>query len=186
LNRGDVRRALTAPGGSIVVSLTAPSLEIVPDQDLQPRIDFGRLREGVSRLQETCGVRVSRLAVAIVGDARMMALHQRHCGMASTTDVLTFPQSAADEPIDADIAICADEAARRAAEFGHPIEQELLLYIVHGLLHCLGFDDHDQAAYQRMHAEEDRMLQAIGIGATFHAARTGSPPGSPPDSRGSS
>jgi len=42
-----------------------------------------------------------------------------------------------------------------------------LLYVVHGVLHCLGHDDHDEAGYASMHALEDRVLYAIGVGATF-------------------
>ena len=43
----------------------------------------------------------------------------------------------------------------------------MLLYAVHGLLHCAGFDDHETAAFDRMHAEEDRILRAIGVGPIF-------------------
>ena len=149
------------------MSQTPPSLEIVPDPDLRQPIDVAWLTRQVVKVQESCGAPIVRLAVAIIGDVRMVQLHQRHCGIDATTDVLTFTQSSPGEPIDADIAICADEAARRAAEFGHSIESELLLYLLHGVLHCMGFDDHDDGAYERMHAEEDRILQAIGVGATF-------------------
>jgi probable rRNA maturation factor len=62
-----------------------------------------------------------------------------------------------------------DEARRQAAGRALPVERELLLYCVHGVLHCLGYDDHDDAEYVRMHAEEDRILEAIGVGRTFAA-----------------
>ncbi len=58
---------------------------------------------------------------------------------------------------------------RQARQRGHSVERELLLYAVHGLLHCAGFDDHGTAAFDRMHAEEDRILRAIGIGPIFIA-----------------
>lgn len=103
----------------------------------------------------------------------MARLHDRYKGEARTTDVLTFPLSEPDEPIEADIVICLDEAARRAADFGHPIERELLLYALHGLLHCAGFDDHDDIGAAAMHSEEDRILQFIGVGATFTPTRVG-------------
>jgi ssRNA-specific RNase YbeY (16S rRNA maturation enzyme) len=47
------------------------------------------------------------------------------------------------------------------------LEKEALLYALHGLLHCLGHDDHDEAAYQAMHALEDALLDAIGVGPVF-------------------
>lgn len=113
----------------------------------------------------------------IVNDAEMAAAHQKYSGIAGTTDVLTFDLRDADsesgDPLDVDLWICADEARRHASERGHSVERELLLYIVHGILHCRGYDDHDEADHRRMHLEEDRILAAIGVGATFDAARTG-------------
>lgn len=108
---------------------------------------------------------VERLALRIVADAEMARLHEQHAGVQGTTDVLTFDTPG--EAVDVDIAVCADEASRRAEELGHTVERELLLYAVHGLLHCLGFDDHSEAESLRMHAEEDRLLEAIGVGRTF-------------------
>jgi probable rRNA maturation factor len=119
--------------------------------------------------------------VVIVDDATMASLHERFSGIAGTTDVLTFDLS--DEPrteppadamdratvhdVEGEVYVCLDEARRRAAELGHPVAHELLLYGLHGVLHLLGFDDHEEADYQRMHALEDRLLRAGGIGAVF-------------------
>jgi probable rRNA maturation factor len=114
---------------------------------------------------------IDRLAVRIVADAEMARLHEKHTGVPGTTDVLTFDNPAPGSPLDVDIAVCVDEAGRRAAELGHTVERELLLYAVHGLLHCLGFDDHDPGNGERMHAEEDRLLEAAGVGRTFLPAR---------------
>lgn len=69
--------------------------------------------------------------------------------------------------LDVDILVCADEAARQAGSHGHSVAQELLLYILHGTLHCLGHDDHDEVSHAAMHSAEDRVLAATGIGPTF-------------------
>lgn len=118
---------------------------------------------------------VGELRVRVVGDGEMSRAHEQYLGDASTTDVMTYDLAdgaAADgSPVDADLLVCVDEASRRASEHGYPIERELLLYIVHGLLHCLGHDDHDEAAYRRMHELEDTILEAIGVGATFMPER---------------
>ncbi len=117
------------------------------------------------------------LRVRIVGDSEMAAAHERHLGDPTTTDVLTFDladgAAARGAPVDADLMVCIDEAGRRARQHGHTLERELLLYVVHGLLHCLGHDDHDEASYQRMHALEDELLEAVGVGATFSPTRGG-------------
>jgi len=110
----------------------------------------------------------SSVRVVVVGDAEMAVAHERYSGVAGTTDVLTFDlRDEAAGPLDTDILICLDEAIRCGTERGHPASRELLLYVVHGILHCLGHDDHDPAAYAQMHAREDEVLEAIGVGRTF-------------------
>lgn len=112
---------------------------------------------------------VRRVTVTVIGDARMRDLNRRHRNADHTTDVLAFELSAPGAPVEADIVVCGDEASRRAAELGHAVERELLLYALHGVLHCAGFDDHTREGFDAMHAEEDRILAAIGVGATFSA-----------------
>jgi probable rRNA maturation factor len=69
--------------------------------------------------------------------------------------------------LDADILVCSDEAARQAAVRDHSVERELLLYFIHGVLHCLGHDDHDEESAARMHQAEDEVLEGIGVGRTY-------------------
>ncbi len=115
---------------------------------------------------------VGDMRVAIVADPEMAAAHEKYSGIPGTTDVLTFSLGAGDR-VDADVMVCLDEARRQAAGLGHDPRRELLLYCVHALLHCLGFDDHDDAAFQRMHQTEDALLEALGVGATFFKGARG-------------
>lgn len=118
--------------------------------------------EAVRRLGATGEVRVR-----LVGDREMGEAHARYSGVPGTTDVLTFDLSDGAGVLDVDILACVDEARRRAGEHGHDAARETLLYVVHGVLHCLGHDDHDHEGFERMHALEDEVLAAIGVGATF-------------------
>jgi probable rRNA maturation factor len=131
------------------------------------------LTDRVTRAIELLGY-PGEVRVRVVNDAAMAAAHEGFAGVPGTTDVLTFDLA---EPgsnlLDVDILACYDEAVRQAAVRGHAPEQELLLYIVHGVLHCLGHDDHDEAAAARMHTEEDRILTAIGVGPTYAGKSSG-------------
>ncbi|USO00146.1 MAG: rRNA maturation RNase YbeY [Phycisphaeraceae bacterium] len=113
----------------------------------------------------------------VVSDAEMADAHERYSGVAGTTDVLTFDLSEAGA-LDTDLLVCVDEARRQADRRGHPVEHELTLYIIHGVLHCLGYDDKSDADSARMHAEEDRILTAIGLGPVYaaHAGARGDRP----------
>ena len=127
-----------------------------------------RLSQAMRAISDRTGRPVGQVDIAIVDDAGMIELNRAHAGVDHTTDVLSFDLSdGSATPIQADIAVCAAEAARRAAELHHSIERELLLYCVHGVLHCAGFDDQTESGFTAMHAEEDRILKLIGVGATF-------------------
>ncbi len=105
--------------------------------------------------------------VRVVGDDEMAREHATHKGVPGTTDVLTFDLSDEGGELDVDLLVCADVAARRAKELGHTPERELVLYVVHGVLHCAGYDDADEASADAMHAREDELLERAGVGATF-------------------
>lgn len=113
--------------------------------------------------------RVARCALRVVGDGEMGALHLAALGIPGPTDVLTFDSTppAPGSAIDVDIAVCIDEAARSVQGGTVSVEEELLLYAVHGLLHCAGFDDVTPEGAAAMHAEEDRILTAVGVGPIF-------------------
>ncbi|HRQ73670.1 MAG TPA: rRNA maturation RNase YbeY [Phycisphaerales bacterium] len=116
--------------------------------------------------------------VRVVDDAEMATAHARWAGVEGTTDVLTFDlRDDPADPLDTDVLACLDEAERQAVERGHAPERELLLYLVHAVLHCCGHDDHDEADAARMHALEDDLLERAGVGATFDASRPGATKG---------
>lgn len=145
-----------------------PAVDVIAlESDSQEVLDTVWVRD---RLREAIGLidrPVARITVSIIDDAEMSRLHKRHGGIDSSTDVLTFPMSDTQAPIEADIAVSVDVARRAAGELGHRVEHELLLYALHGVLHCAGFDDHSEKDYLTMHAEEDRILRAVGVGVVF-------------------
>lgn len=179
----------TSQNASVAAASDADTPDASPGSDVPPEPE-GEQRESAGRLSPTMidldlaglsdpeqsllsqGIQdvlahlprpVHRLAVQIVRDAVMKNIHDRWKGQASTTDVVTFDltESSGDALV-VELAICIDEARRQAAERGHAVEEELLLYVIHGLLHCCGYNDGDPAESQTMHAEEDRLLQCIG------------------------
>jgi len=113
------------------------------------------------------------LRVEIVSDERMSQMHKAYKDTPGTTDVLTFDLAPDNDALlDADILICADEAARQADQRAHDVVSELMLYIIHAVLHCTGYDDtHDnRLGITDMHNREDEILASLGLGAVFHSA----------------
>lgn len=127
-------------------------------------VDYNWLEEHVVAALNFLGKEKSTISVQVVDDATMTALHAKHSGIEETTDVLTFDSGSTEQSINAEIAVCSAVAQREVQARGHPLKEELLLYILHGMLHCCGFDDRNDASYEKMHAEEDRILTSIGVG----------------------
>ena len=76
-----------------------------------------------------------------VNDDRIRQLNLRYRGTGRATDVLSFDLSLTADQLFADIVISAQTAVRNAGKFHVPPQQELCLYIIHGILHLLGYDD---------------------------------------------
>lgn len=111
------------------------------------------------------------MSLALVGDARMAALHMRFMNVPGPTDVLTFPIDADSEgrALSAEVVVCVPEARRRAGTSRQNLERELLLYALHGLLHLCGYDDKTGPGFRRMHRREDMILNQLGVGPVFQA-----------------
>lgn len=109
---------------------------------------------------------MAELSIAVVELDEMANLNERYRGAAGATDVLSFgcddPCAVeGDEPITlGDVILAPEVAEAQAAEYGHTVEEELNLLLVHGILHLLGYDHDadDEAAV--MQARERSLLTA--------------------------
>lgn len=113
------------------------------------------------------------LSVALVDDERMTQLHDRYLNINAPTDVLTFDLSESDagesNGIDGEIVVSVDTARREAEVRCLPPSTEILLYVIHGVLHLLGYDDTNDEQSAIMHAREDALLSELGLQRAYEA-----------------
>lgn len=107
------------------------------------------------------------LSVAVVGLEEMSALNLRFRGTEGPTDVLSFgcddPCAVVgpDEPVTlGDVVVAPEVAEAQASEYGHTVEEELNLLLVHGVLHLLGYEHESDEEAAVMQARERVLLQA--------------------------
>jgi probable rRNA maturation factor len=124
------------------------------------------------------------VAIALVSDARIRSLNRRFRRVDKPTDVLAFPGHSAplppaesvasafrrkrdppSTPELGDIVISLDTARRQARAAGHSLSAELKVLGLHGLLHLLGYDHHQQTDRVRMRRAEARLRVAGGLRA---------------------
>jgi probable rRNA maturation factor len=127
------------------------------------------LRQGILAAHGMLRSPVRELSVAIVPARRMARIHERFLDQEGATDVLSFEleHDSQGASVSGEIVICSTVARKRAKSLGHPVEHELLLYAIHGLLHLCGFDDRNAKAFAAMHAREDQILTSLGVGPVF-------------------
>ena len=152
----------------------------IANQQAVVAVDRAAVRRTVREVLRARGVRGARVSVAVVDDSAMRELKKAYYGMAEATDVLSFDLGGeeGEEPpgeeswsLDIEVVVNAQRAQREAAGRRAEVEGELHLYLVHGLLHQMGYDDGTAAAARAMHEEEDRLLTALGYGAVYSSKR---------------
>lgn len=136
-------------------------------------VDDSILRRGIIEALRRFDVVHADLSVAVVTDVEIGRLHEKYLKVGAPTDVLTFDLSDPAAPTDdgrrveGEIVLSADTAMRQAARRGHSAAAELALYAVHGALHLLGMDDVAEDDAGKMHALEDAILTAAGVGRVY-------------------
>ena len=108
------------------------------------------------------------VSIAIVDDAEIQELNTQFLDHKTTTDCLSFDLSDDEESKIFDLIVNGEMAVRQADLRGHSSEAELALYITHGLLHNLGFDDSTPDQARTMHDTEDEILQQMGYGFVYN------------------
>lgn len=125
---------------------------------VRPRV----LRWWLAELLDELAPSADSFAVRFVGDRTMRTLNRDFRGQEKTTDVLSFPGGMLPEGHHlGDVVISVPQAKRQAEAKGHPVDQELRILLLHGVLHCLGHD------HERDRGEMDRLesrLQGRWIG----------------------
>lgn len=111
--------------------------------------------------------------IRIVDDAGIIDVHRQFLNKRTLTDVISFDLSDEFESArNFQIVVNVEMAHRQAKKLGHSPQAELALYITHGMLHQVGYDDLDPQQARRMHEKEDAILQSQGFGAIYHKRKT--------------
>lgn len=109
----------------------------------------------------------AELSVALVGDREMAELNERYLHRTGPTDVLAFPYEARGNRVSGEVVVNAERAVAEAQGRAHSAEAELMLYVVHGLLHLLGYDDAEPARRRTMRQRQGELLAAAGYEVDF-------------------
>ena len=103
------------------------------------------------------------LGIHLVSPRRILKINQTWLNDSEVTDVITFNHNESNcvRRIHGEIFICPLEAWRQAKKRRLPWTEELLRYLIHGLLHLKGWEDRLARDRQRMRRAENRWLETL-------------------------
>ena len=116
---------------------------------------------------QSAGEASGDLTIVLSDDARLQELNRDYLGVDAPTDVLSFPASETDPETGArylgDILISIPRAEAQAKSAGHPLESEVQLLVVHGVLHLLGYDHAEAEEKTKMWKVQAEVLERLGL-----------------------
>lgn len=91
----------------------------------------------------------------------MRSLNRKQLGHDYVTDVLSTDHGETPEGRLIELILCAPFAARQARAHGVPCKQELARYVIHGCLHCTGYDDRTGKQRAELWREQERVMRNV-------------------------
>ena len=101
------------------------------------------------------------MGIALVSAKEMAAVNWQFLQHEGATDVITFDHESTRTKLHGELFICVDVAVTQAKEFKSSWQSELVRYVVHGVLHLLGYDDLKPALRRKMKREENRLVRLL-------------------------
>lgn len=139
------------------------------------KINGRLLKQIVNALLAELEISEAELGINLVGTREMTRVNETFLQHEGSTDVITFDysenvlsascrQNKSDLPagcrkrVLGELFVCVDDAMVQAKDFKTSWQSEVVRYIVHGVLHLLGHDDHHAAARRKMKRAENRLV----------------------------
>ncbi len=148
------------------------NIRLIKQRGVMPLKFRARLLRVLKLAQELAGLgeETGTLNLILTPSDVMATMNETYLGHEGRTDVLTFDlrdtevahlQADEVEECVAEVYVCPDVAVEYSAKFGTTPSRELVLYMVHGMLHLAGEDDLEEEARLSMRKAENRVMTAL-------------------------
>lgn len=137
---------------------------LLSDEQTECKIDSGKLEDDVGNILQALGCDDGEISILLVNDEKIRELNKQYRNQDRATDVLSFPQHEAGQanPLNphllGDVVVSTATARRQSVEHGLSMEEELVLLLIHGILHLLGYDHERSGEDARRMKEKTRDL----------------------------
>ena len=139
------------------------TIEIADQQDTA--FDSAPLIAAIEMIADDHQVRHAEISIAVVDDPTIRRLNKQYLNHDYETDVISFVLDWDEDrsKLAGQLIVSTDTAAELARDVGGTMQEELLLYVIHGMLHLVGYDDKQTTAAQEMRQAEQKYLARFEI-----------------------
>jgi len=144
---------------------------VITNRQRTKKINTRFLKQTVVALLAELEITEAELGIHLVGAAEMARVNWQFLQHEGSTDVITFDHRSPEFQISnskfqihGELFVCVDDAIKQAKEFKTNWQSEVVRYVVHGVLHLLGYDDLKPALRRAMKREENRLVRRLEKG----------------------
>jgi len=139
-------------------------LEILDEQD-DLAVDLEKVRTVCERILHDGRIKSGKINVVLVDSDTIGQYNRDFLQHDYPTDTISFPTEYRQDEghLEGEVLVCTEIAKERAGEFSWTADEELLLYVVHGMLHLIGYNDTDAEQQAKMQEKERDYLATLGI-----------------------
>jgi probable rRNA maturation factor len=133
---------------------------VITNRQRDRKVNTARVRSVAEAVLTEAG-QGGELGIHLVSAKRSAEVNWQFLQHEGPTDIITFDHGSTPERLFGEMFLCVAEAVRQAKGFGTTWEQELLRYVIHGILHLRGYDDLEPAKRRAMKREEERLVRKL-------------------------
>jgi len=136
-------------------------IEIVNQQKAK-RIEIKELSQKIKKALSFLGISSKKLSIFLCDDVFITKLNKKYFKKSCSTDVIAFPLSDNSEPdYLGEVVVSVEVAVGVSKDFGYSWQKELMLYIIHGILHLIGYNDRTRCQRDCMERKQKEILNSL-------------------------
>ncbi|MCK9280311.1 MAG: rRNA maturation RNase YbeY [Melioribacteraceae bacterium] len=124
-------------------------------------IDKMDIIEIIRIITKELSIKKYHLACSFMSQEAILGINKTHLGHDYYTDIITFNYGNENGKLEAEFYISPEEAENNSKRFKVKLKSELIRLIIHGILHCIGFNDKTNNEKKEMRMKENELINII-------------------------
>ena len=142
-------------------------IELINQQKIK-RVNLKQLQKYLKKILIFLNISSKELSILLCDNVCIRKLNKKYFKKFSVTDVIAFPLTDDLGPnYLGEVVVSVEEAVNVAKKLKLKWQDELRLYLIHGILHLLGYDDCTKVSKLNMENKQENILKNISKGKSF-------------------